>query len=164
MAERPLELDDDPGFQRRMWIWQRWAWGGIAGVLAFAAAGGFGDGPLSRAEARDREGRLRVVYERFGRLDAPNDVEVEARPGPDGRLQLRLGAKFLEDFDVELPEPHRPEATVDAGGITLDVRAAPDADAASLALRIRPRSPGRGRIELGTAGGPWLSLVQFVYP
>jgi len=119
MAERPLELDDDPGFQRRMWIWQRWAWGGIAGVLAFAAAGGFGDGPLSRAEARDREGRLRVVYERFGRLDAPNDVEVEARPGPDGRLQLRLGAKFLEDFDVELPEPHRPEATVDAAAGTV---------------------------------------------
>lgn len=164
MGGSGLEIDDDPAFQKRLWIWQRWAWGMIAGILAFAAVGGLGDGPLSRTEAGDPEGRLRIVYERFGRLEAPNGLEIEGRPDPDGFLRLRISGQTLEDFDVEIPEPIRPESTFDADGLTLEVRAAAGVERVSLQLRLRPRSPGRARIELGAGAGASLSVAQYVYP
>ena len=107
MAEVGLQIDDDPEYQRRVWRWQRRAWGGIAAVIAFAAVGGFGDGPLSSAEAGDAARGLVVTYERFGRAEAPSEVEIAARPGPDRRVHLRLGAGFLEDFNVEGLEAYR---------------------------------------------------------
>ena len=164
MAGGGLQIDDDPEYQRRVWRWQRRAWGGIAAVLAFAAVGGFGDGPLSSAEAGDAARGLVVTYERFGRAEAPSEVEIAARPGPDRRVHLRLGAGFLEDFNVEGLEAYRDAAKVDGGAATLSIDVAPGAASVIVSLEIRPRSAGRARIEVGLEGGPDLALSQFVYP
>lgn len=164
MAADGLEIDEEIAFQQRMWIWQRRSWGAIAAVLAFAALGGFGDGPLSSAEAFDATRSLHVSYERFGRLESPSRIEVRVEPGPDGRLRLRLGSRFLEDFAVEGLETNSAPAVVDGAGVTLSIPARSGVGPAVVALEVRPRTPGPARIEIGLEGGPMLSLRQFVYP
>ncbi|WP_165243530.1 hypothetical protein [Paludisphaera soli] len=164
MPAKGLEIDDDPAFQRRLWAWQRRSWALIAAVLAFAAVGGFGKGPLSNAEARDEEGRLHVSYERFGRMESPTEVEIAAAPGTDGRLRLRLGEDFLRAYDVEGLDPYRASTRLDPDGATFTFDAVGGAAPVVLTLEIRPKAPGLARIQLGVEGGPMLSLAQFVYP
>ncbi|AMV37337.1 hypothetical protein [Planctomyces sp. SH-PL62] len=164
MAADGLQIDEEIEFQQRMWSWQRRAWGAIAAVLAFAALGGFGDGPLSSTEAFDATRSLRVSYERFGRLDSPTTVEVRVEPGADGRLGLRLGSHFLEDFAVEGLESYSAAAVFDGEGVTFSIPARPGVGEVVVALEVRPRSPGPARIEIGLEGGQMLSLRQFVYP
>jgi hypothetical protein len=164
MPAAGLEIDDDPAFQRRLWAWQRRSWALIAGVLAFAAIGGFGDGPLSSAEAGDEEGGLHVTYERFGRMESPSEVEIAAAPGPDGRLRLRLGEDFLRAYDVAGLDPYRASTRIDPDGATFTFDAAGGAAPVVLTLEIRPKGPGLARIQLGVEGRPMLSLAQLVYP
>lgn len=159
-----LELDQDMAYERRFWVFERVGWVAMAGVVALALLGVFGEGPVSQGTAGGSGQGLIVEYERIARRNSPQTLRLglTAPPGPEGKVKVSLDRKFLESIQVESvsPEPEseegRPrrrvyEFAVSGGEPTVD---------------FKFKTEAIGWLE-GTAaveGMPAVNFRQFVYP
>lgn len=74
MGMSGLEIDEDVGFQRKLWVVERVCWVLIFGIVAAAMAGVFGGGVIGRAVGGG-DG-FQVEYDRFLRADNPTRITI----------------------------------------------------------------------------------------
>jgi hypothetical protein len=161
MSERGLQLPQDNAFQRRDWRAQHagaWVFGLL---LAAAAAGLFGDGPLGRVRV-DGDG-FQVEYNRFLRRTARSAVSVElndSTPGAMTTVEL-AGAYFTEGEPPSIrPLPARQVALAD--GVRLEFVTGEGA-VADVRIQLRPSGSGWREGEVRVNGHP-VRVSGFVYP
>jgi hypothetical protein len=139
-------IEQDPRFQKLDWSLQRAFLVAAAVLLLLAAAGLFGDGPLSRR--RMMSGDLTITHERF------------ARQSHDTELSLRLH----EPMNPSSPADQPAENT----SIVLDLRGWLLTDAEPPTFLPEPRSqaaiPGGTRYEFDRTGGSGFELIARVSP
>ncbi|MDC3955443.1 hypothetical protein KEG38_16365 [Polyangium jinanense] len=157
-----LETSEDLAFERTS---MRVRCVGRAFLILFvllAAAGLFGDGPLSHARAGDESGFF-VRYERFARVDGTTRFEIHPHPqNAAAPRRFFTSTSLFERGHVEhyVPEPSSVEIAADRAVITF-----PRVEAGGLVvLLLRPSRPGLLRFSLGEEGGPALDLSLLVYP
>ena len=145
-AARDLEVAEDFAFQRRSWRAQRAGWVLIALIVAAAAAGLMGDGPLSEASVTSGAGVVR--FERIARAHAPLEWRVRGAAAANGTLRVAIDSALLRDLKVEsiVPVPMR----LDSGPDRLAyVFHAPPGTQVDVTLRLR--AVAAGRLEGGVA-------------
>ena len=167
MAERDpgSEIDTDMGFHRAEWRVQRVARVVMALVVLAALAGLFGRGPLSTASAGEPE-RLAVDYDRFLRLLGHNRltlrVGAQAASGREVRVWVDPGYAERMEYDAAMPEPER--IVPGPGRLWLVFPVERPGTAFEVVVDFKPQQVGPVRGALGLAGGPSVTLSQFVYP
>jgi hypothetical protein len=152
--------------QRRTWVAERIGWAAFTLLVAAAAAGLFGAGPLARTEAASPDGGLRLRFERFARTATETGltVEVAAAAPAGGMLRLRLGPELGERYQLARvwPEPARMLPAAD--GTVLEFAAEAGGGPARVQVWLKPDRPGWVASELALADGPPALFRQLVYP
>jgi hypothetical protein len=103
-----LEIDEHLPIQERGWKWQAIGLYFIFALVLTAAAGLYGDGPLSKK--RESETFATVEYQRFNRFQSRMELKVELNsPGKPDDLTVTFPANYLKHFQVDsiLPEPEK---------------------------------------------------------
>jgi hypothetical protein len=98
-----LEIEHDPDFNRRDWLFQRAGMAAMAVTLAAIALGLTGSGPLSRTQAasaglsgsRRRSARRAMAGFRFGLRAASSSGFAFRKSSPAGRHDGNAGPRFL---------------------------------------------------------------------
>jgi hypothetical protein len=130
--------------------------------VAAGLAGLAGRGPFSRASVATEDGRLRVEYERFLRMQAPSRLKLhfgkESIRGGEMRVWFDRG--YIEQSKLEqiVPQPLRTE--VGAERLTY-VFAGTDGQSGTIAIELQPRRFGwvSGRLGTGDVALEWRQLV-----
>ena len=151
-------------FQRREWAVERTAWVVGLVLLAAAALGLFGDGPLARATVRTPDGILAVAYDRFARAEAPTTLRVRVAAAAAGdALRVALDRSYVERVDVErvIPVPRRVETAGEWVTWVFDVTAP---GPATIVFRLQHDRPGRPTARLRLGEGRALAFTALVYP
>jgi hypothetical protein len=164
-AEDPLDITQDLSFQVRMRRFQCALQILLVAVVVGALAGLFGNGPLSGREVRDAKGRLSVRFDRFGRFDAPQVIEVEAAMDPAGgeRFFLQTSREFFGAVTIESITPQPERQSVGPGMVRYEIGRNDAGGRMLITIRYRPAVMGwiGASIE---AGGGRVAFEQFVYP
>ncbi len=164
-----LEIEEDFKVQQIVWAAQRVGWA-VLTLIAFAALLGlFGRGWLSKVTAEAEGVPLKLNYERFGRVEAPMQLEVNIEPQAvrDGKVRLWVSSEYVRSFAVEsiIPEPEQ----VEVGGdrFTYEFTAQDESGPVLINFTVLPDEMGPLSAQIGLAGEegiPPLSLDQFIYP
>ena len=139
---------------------QRVAWWLLALVPVAAIAGLFGDGLFSEVTAGSERAGGTVSHERFGRLTADTELELEfARPSRT--TDIAISRAFLDRYDTAevRPEPLRVRTLADA--VVFTFAAAP---AGRATFSLRPKSVGSSSGTVTVVGGTPVHVEQLVYP
>ena len=154
-----IDISEDMVHERREWVVQRIGWAAMLGFLVAAALGVFGSGPLARATASQAD--LQVDYPMFTRLEAPDEIEVEARTsGPE--LRIAIDSDFLTHNELERVSPEPDSVELEADRIVHVFRAG--AGTHRVVFEVRARRMGAQRATITAGDGPEVHLQQFVYP
>ena len=156
---RTLEIDEDLGFQRREWLFQRI---GVAILFVFIVGAALGftgmGGPMSHAEAGERGGPLHVEYERFVRRGAPATMKLNLHSDPPGFIQFWVSAPYLQDVLIQSVAPVPQTVTVEGVRHVYTIRAAsPDV---TVKVHMEHQTFGSLEGEVGIVGGPTVSFRQ----
>jgi len=162
-----LQLEEDARFQLRLWLAERIGWGVMAIVLAAAAFGFFGHGPVSRATVRlcDRVDALclAVDYERFSRIHHASTLQFSSEKSTaDGALSLWLPNEYLADVDVEQVTPNPDHQEITAGGVRYHFAMRDGKPVVIFQFKAHRAGPLSGSLRLND--GPAVSFRQFIYP
>lgn len=80
---------------------QKIALGLLSSFILAALAGVFGDGPLSDAHVTSPDGQLRVDYQRFGRRDAEQTLDITLlAPRGSEQIELSLDQEYLRRVQI----------------------------------------------------------------
>ena len=158
-APRSLEIDEDVAFQRKEWRFQRV---GLAALFLFVLAALLGltgmGGPLSRGEAGDSNGPLRVEYERFVRRGSSSKVTLHVH-GATGAIRFWVSAPYLEHVQIDSVAPAPDLESVETDRHIYGIRAgSPDV---SVTVNLRHEEAGRLEAEIGLVDGPSVRFTQF---
>jgi hypothetical protein len=162
-SDQGLQLDDGTAFHERMWRLRRVGRLGMLLFILLGVAGLMGRGPLSRAEVRDARG-LRIVHERFARVEAPQTIRAQIPAPPAGAYQLAVSRDFLDRVRIEsvVPEPVLAEARADR--VIYGFARGPGPDPAVVTFHFTPNSAGLVRAGFGVPGLAPLTIRMLVYP
>ena len=155
-----LQIDQALSFQRRFGRVQRVAWWLLAVVPVAAVAGLFGGGLFSEVTAGSERARVTVSYERFGRLTADTELELEfARPSRT--TDVAISRAFLGRYDTSdvRPQPLRVRTLADA--VVFTFAAAPGGRATFF---LQPDAVGSSSGTVTVTGGTPVHIKQLVYP
>ena len=160
-----LELDQDLDFQRRQWRLERAGWVLIALVVALAALGLFGTGPISSATAGGGEEGLTVEYQRFVRRQGQLElvIGIDARHASNGQVALRIDGDYLASVRIQEVSPEPVEVRADGADRVYVFAIAEGASSVEVTIGGAPQEIGRLRGEVG-AGDSAVSFSQFSYP
>jgi hypothetical protein len=161
------EIEQSFAYQIRQWRVQRIAWWILVLLWLAALLGFFGrGGPLSRTTVGDVQSPVRLEYERFARVQAPQELRLHMR-GLDAsadRVQVWLSSQYLQDTEVSAVEPE-PETVKSAGqGLIytfVKEKGVTDLDA-TFSVKAQAFGPLKGQI--GSNNRPQHAFSQFVYP
>ena len=161
--DRRYPVEEDMGFQRRMWTVQRAAWIGIGVLLCLALTGLFGQGGWSRATASTAENALAVEYERFQRITRLARFDIRIAASESQEVTLRLSRLFQQGYEVTSIQPRPLRSS--AGPENLEfVFARPLSGDLVATIWAQPRQFGIIDLEAsGDRGGP-LPFRIIVYP
>jgi hypothetical protein len=155
-----LQIDQALNFQRRFGRFQRVAWSLLALVPVAAIAGLFGGGLFSEVTASSERAGVTVTYERFGRLTADTELELEfARPART--TDVAISRTFLDRYDTSevRPQPLRVRTLADA--VVFTFAAAP---AGRATFFLQPHAVGSSSGTVTVTGGTPVRVQQLVYP
>jgi hypothetical protein len=142
---------------------QRFGWAGVFGFVLAGLLGVLGQGPLSGKSVAAQNGSVRVEYNRFVRRQAPEDLRIHIRPGPDGAARVWMGPEYLRRLRIERVTPQPVSVESASGRLTYVFRATGDAPLeVAVVYEFVEFGPVAG--ELGIPGGASLQFNQFVYP
>jgi hypothetical protein len=141
---------------------QRVGWVLLLLAILAAAAGAFGDGPISRASI-SAPGGVRVDYERIVRRRAPTEIRivVPSAPMPGGTLALDVTHLPGTESLVLSPAPQHERATARGERFEIATRGEGPFE---VALRNVPTTLGRREIRLGIGLAEPVALRQLVLP
>lgn len=157
--DRSIEIDEDLGFQRKEWLFQRIGvvFVGVFVIAALLGLTGMG-GPLSHASAGEAGGPLHLEYERFVRRGAKATMKLHVRSDPPGFIQFWVSAPFLEGVIVDSVAPVPQTVTVEGARHVYTIRAAsPDV---TITVEMEHQTFGTLEGEVGIVGGPSVSFTQ----
>lgn len=161
-----LQIDHDPGFERRVWKIERVGWGLMGGLVAAALLGLFGSGPLSRASAGDESGPIWIEYDRFQRYQAPARLRIHLGAGTArGReVAFWIARAYLDRLQVRAitPQPIRVESGADR--YTFVFSAPEPALPTAVTFDLQTEAIGALVGTVGLAQAAPLTIRQFVYP
>jgi len=165
-SSKSLELDEDLSFQRRQWRLERVAWWSMAGLVAYALAGGFGGGgPLSSTDVVSADGSVRLHYERFARQLTPNSVEITVHQPPDGRpAHIYLSGEYFSSVAVKSTVPQPDTSTAAENGYVFAFKRLPGVIETKIDLQLEPQKIGSAEGWLTVNNGERLAIKQFVFP
>lgn len=157
-----LELEEDRDFERRERFVRRVGTWALSAFLIAAAAGLFGSGPLSTAEASSSDSVLVARFERFTRNRATATLDLMLRSGTRD-IQLGLNTAFAERINIEqiTPQPWR-VSTTGARHVYEFAATGPDS-VVRIVLRYRPETLGWLTANI-TSAKSQLRIRQLVYP
>jgi hypothetical protein len=162
---RSLDLDENLDFQHREWQVQRIGWWALAVFVLAASLGLFGGGPLSHTAVADPNGALRVEYERFLRMRAPQRLSIRARttrPGDSEPLQLQISREYFEAMQIDRVLPDPLDVTIGPDDVML--RFPPIATGeVTIVIDSMPLHAGRHRAEIRASNGAVVGIRQFTY-
>lgn len=145
MPPRPrarLDLEDDPDFQRRFWIVERWAWAGYALLIAAALLGFTGSGGVF-ARATAETPYASVDYPRVSRWQAADHMRIHLSGAVGQEAQIALDRRFLELFEVTGVQPQPERAAATARGTQYTFAVGPGGGAVNFHIRAtRPAFSG----------------------
>jgi hypothetical protein len=155
-----LEIEEDLGFQRREWFWQRVGFGVLtlfvlAAFLGMTGAGG----ALSEREISDPSGRIRIAYERVVRRGAVSEVRIHLQNDPPGFVQFWIASPYLEFVNIESIEPEPETITAESERHVYTVRAG--SSGVSVSLQTKHVQSGRFEASIGIVNGPAVRFTQF---
>ena len=155
-----LQIDQALNFQRRFERVQRVAWWLLAAVPVAAVAGLFGGGLFSEVTAGSERAGLTLAYERFGRLTADTELEVEFKR-PARTTDVAISRAFFDRYDTSevRPEPLRVRTLRDA--VVFTFAAAP---AGRATFSLQPNAVGSSSGTVTVSGGVPVKIKQLVYP
>jgi hypothetical protein len=156
-----LQLAQDPEFQRREWRLQRIGWWALALFVVAAAAGLFGDGPLSRAHAATSDARLTIDYERFLRAGAAMRLMIVVQPSTPAPITVRLPRAYLDGLRLARITPE-PAAITLLNDVAELVFANASGERLTIVVDAEPVGRGRLRGRIDTDAGS-LHFWHFVY-
>lgn len=161
---RTFPVREDMKFQRRYWMFQRFAWVGLGALIVAMILGLFSNGPLSRITADADSGAFAVNYQRYYRLGAASDLTLRLGPRAARDLTVRFDQALLRSFALETIRPMPVRSEADANALVFTFRVASDGGG-DIRFSIRPTRAGRaqGEITLGPSGDA-VTLETFVYP
>jgi hypothetical protein len=162
-----LQLEEDVVFQRREWLIQRAGWVALGTLVAAAALGVFGSGPLSSARAGSPNTRLWAEYERFVRAGAPTRVIVRGtmleRASGSG-FELRLPREYFESFRVEHVSPEPQAIAIGRDEVSLQFgRGAIRGGQFTVIFDLEPVRTGRHAAAIHVTDAQSLAFTQFAY-
>jgi len=130
-------------------------------IFIGCALGAFGDGPLSRAEAADPSGGLRVEYDRVVRYGTTSQLQVFTVSNGDA-VTVTIDRVLLDAFHVRQIVPS-PQSTRLAGSGVEFVFAKDTSATAPIVFEFESMKAGgvRGMIR---SGGSAVALRQFILP
>lgn len=154
-----IDISEDMAHERREWVVQRIGWAAMLAFLIAAGLGLFGSGPLARTTTGPAS--LRVEYPVFARLEAPDEIEVEARTsGPE--LRIAIDRDFLTHNELERVTPQADVVELEGDRVVHVFRTG--AGTQRVVFELRARRLGSQEATIAAGDGPEVHLQQFVYP
>ena len=151
-VDNAIAVGEDLAFQRRWWKFERGVWVVFGLILLADALGGFGRGPLSKAERQTADGAMKVKYERVERAGTPSVMSLEFQPQAvrNGQLELFVSNTLLRQIGAQRIIPQPSSSSLSEGGVTytFPVQAAP----AIVQFALEPSFPGLHSFQLRLAG------------
>ena len=164
-GEDTIEINEDRGFQRREWRFERVGWTMMALVVAAALLGVFGYGPLSHATVGD-PATLALDYDRVQRASAPAEYRFRAARAltGDGEVRLRFDSALTEEMELDsiMPEPR--EVRSGPGYTEFAFATAAGDEPATIMFEFRPATFGHVRGRVTSEGAPPLLFDQYILP
>jgi hypothetical protein len=161
-----LEVAQDLEFQQRMWVVQRAGWIVMLLVVAVAAIGFLGHGPLSGASTGTAAGGAEVDYGRFVRHRASAEIAVTIPPDQvqSEQVTVSISQQYASGVDIEevLPEPS--SVIVDSYWLTYVFDVGDVSEPFQVSFDIMPIKTGWREAEVRVGTGDPISFGQFVYP
>jgi hypothetical protein len=145
---------------RRGWVFERVGWVAMAVVAAAGAAGLFGDGWLSRAEARAGD-ELAVTYPRYARAHGSLRVTIDWLSRGDATLWI--ARSYLDGFEIHEIRPVPTTVTAAPERIYYTFRALERDGRIRVDFTLKPSHGGAFRGRLGAADTD-VEVRQFVFP
>ena len=159
-----IEIEEDVDFLHKEWRFQRVAWAVIALVLAAAALGAFGRGPISHTSAGDTQ-TLQIDYERITRHGAANDIAIRigAAAPRDSIVHLAISRSFIDAHHVESIAPEPAQQRIE-GDLLVYSFARRNASTMHIELKVRPLGYGARDATVQIVGSSALRIKQFIMP
>jgi len=161
-----LQIDQDLRFSKREWRTQHAGWLLMLILIAAAALGLFGHGPLASRHAQTPDGRLKLDYDAVARHSAPDilRIEIAADAVSDGTVSIWFDRAYIHARTVESISPEPALSGTSGDRIAYEFRIADRTQAAIIAFHTSPRDMGRQRGAAGLVGGDSLRFSQIVLP
>ena len=158
-----LDINQDLSVQTLTWSIQRAGWVAMGFVVAFALAGLFGHGPISRVMEGSLHEGLQVEYERFGRQQSSTEVRISAIPERQGIVSIWIDQPYLAQMEIQQIVPLPENATLADGGVRFEWPTDTH-QPAMVTLYLQPRTIGVLWGEIRASGHTSLRIHQFIYP
>jgi hypothetical protein len=164
-AARNVDIGQDEAFERRSFNVQRAGWIVMSLIVAAAAGGLLGSGPLGKATAA-AGGAFTVDYERLTRYQAQQTLQIHLQSIVTSRREARLwiSRRFLDSSKIEsiVPTPARVEGSADR--VYYVFHMAKPGDPLLVSFNIQAERIGLVDARIGVDDGQEVKLKQFVYP
>jgi len=156
--ERQL-IGYDERFEARWWRVEKVMWWAGILVLAVAALGVFGRGPLVHRQARAKE--LQVEFDRIVRYETATKIDITLPAAGDvGRVFV--SRTLLDGLQLQSIVPRPLGAQPRPDGVLLFFPA--DSQRGHVTLVAEPSRVGFAHATVGLADGPRVSFTQFIVP
>lgn len=160
-----IEIDEDIGFQQRMWQAERVAWVVFALVLVATFLGLLGRGPLSTAAIGAAGDPLWIEYDRFGRLQASVQLDVHATTAPDAQtVRVWLDQAYLGGMMVEEIAPTPQSVAVASNRLYYTFEVAEPGQPINVRFEFTPTDFGVLEGQVGRNGEEPINFRQVIYP
>jgi len=160
-----LQVDQDMAFHKRMWTVQRLGWVVCTFVLAAAAVGLLGDGPMAERSAKAGD-VLEVRYGRIERHRSPSkmSVWVSTDVADAGVVEVWLDRVFADRLRIDSVTPEPESVTTSATRVTYTFEVDEAQPRAHISYAVDHQGIGPQRGEVGIVGGRTVGFGQFVLP
>ena len=159
----PLEIVTDERVMRRDWRMERVGRWIMLLVVAAAAAGLFGHGPIASATAEDNG--MRLEYQRIARHHAPTRLDLEL-PAVAARDTVRvwMSREYRDGLEVQdiIPQPDR--TLLHADRVVYEFGAIPGDQPVRIAFLVEPDDEWRRDGAFGIDGVGTVRFTQMVLP
>ncbi len=161
-----MEVSEDLGFQRVEWRIGRVAWVLGAVLIVAAAAGLFGNGPLSHRTASTSGRALALDYQRFVRNGGTTSLVVRIAPGQseEGKVEIWISEQYLGNVQVEQVTPKAESRQFHDQGVAFSFEVSDPQSQVEVRFHLRPDDIGPQHGQVGLGDRQPLRFSQFFYP
>jgi hypothetical protein len=163
-----LQINEDIGFQRRVWRFQTAGRVVMALVVLAALLGLLGPGLLSNGASADspQAGLGVKEYERFLRFMKPTTLRIGLEPGAvtEGEARVWLDRQYIEGVQIQHVTPQPQSVEAGSKGLTYVFNIGEPDQPTVFTFDLQPQKMGLLEGRVGLEGEEPVSFTQLVYP